>query len=206
MRSQPRKSAPKVRDGKVQRKNRTALTPHYSITPQNRPVIDRRPPGAGYRHLITVKQLNEFIDLLPDWKKLSIGLNALVLAPGSLRAMGWHRQSIVALCAWERAIEREWDTDFVESHRRILDLLGVPCEAVLDDKGDALDYRICRFTEASARGFQLMHVLLHELGHHHDRMTTRSKRWPSRGESYAEEYANKYAEQIFDRYVKTFGW
>ena len=45
MRSSQRKTTPKVRDGKVQRKNRWALTPNYENTPQDRPVFDRRRAG-----------------------------------------------------------------------------------------------------------------------------------------------------------------
>ena len=68
----------------------------------------------------------------------------------------------------------------------MLDRLGVPIEPVFDSpEGDEeccrpnLFSQVCRFTEASARGFQLMHMFLHELGHYHDRMTTRSKRFAS---------------------------
>jgi hypothetical protein len=51
-----------------------------------------------------------------------------------------------------------------------------------------------------------MHILLHELGHHHDRMTTRSQRYCGRGESYAEQYALRFADQLWDAYFKAFGW
>lgn len=210
MRSRPRKTAPKVRDGKAQRKNRSALTPHYSNTPQARPAVDRQRPGAGYRHLITKKQLYQFIDLLPDWDELSRGLNAVVLAPGSHRTMGWYGPGIVAVCAWDAELQREWHNDFIEEHRGVLDRLGVEREPICDDPCNEWiadpSFQLCKFTEASARGFQLTHVFLHELGHHHDRMTTKSKRRASRGEDYAERYANQYAEQIWDGYFGKFGW
>jgi hypothetical protein len=135
MRWGPRRATPKVRDGKVQRKNRSALTPHYSITPQDR----RR--------------------------------------------------------------------DFIHEHRQVLHRLGVKRDPVYDEKGRVSGfYRRCLFTETSARGFQLMHVLLHELGHHHDRMTSRTQTRPTRGESYAEDYANRYADSFWERYFKVFGW
>lgn len=53
---------------------------------------------------------------------------------------------------------------------------------------------------------QLRHILLHELGHHHDRMTTRSQFESSRGENYAEQYALRYADGIWDEYFRLFGW
>ena len=44
MRPIHRKTTPKVRGGKVQRKNRTALSPSYGRTPLDRPVVDRQRP------------------------------------------------------------------------------------------------------------------------------------------------------------------
>ena len=63
---------------------------------------------------------------------------------------------------------------------------------------------LCKFTEAQVRGFQLLDVLLHELGHHHDRMTTRSQRGAERGEAYAEAYAVQYESLIWDQYLRKF--
>ena len=62
-----------------------------------------------------------------------------------------------------------------------------------------------KWTESIARAWQLVHILLHELGHHHDRMTTRSRCRASRGEVYAERYALDYADRIWDRYINEFG-
>ena len=64
---------------------------------------------------------------------------------------------------------------------------------------------MCEFTEAQARAYQLLHILLHELGHHHDRMTTKPKVRASRGEPYAEAYALQYEARIWDRYQEAFG-
>lgn len=58
---------------------------------------------------------------------------------------------------------------------------------------------------AFRRAYQLLHVLLHELGHHHDRMTTKRKQQASRGEAYAERYANHYASTTWERYWEEFG-
>jgi hypothetical protein len=172
--------------------------------------VVRQRPGQGHRHLITKQQLYQFIDILPDWDELSRGLNAVVLAPASRTAMGWHRPGIVAICAWDRDLEREWDIGFIEQHQNILDHLGVPrtpiYDSQIDEERPSVSSQICRFTDTAARGFQLMHIFLHELGHHHDRMTTRSRRYPSRGEDYAESYANRYAERIWKSYFELFGW
>ena len=60
-------------------------------------------------------------------------------------------------------------------------------------------------TEGQARAFQLLHVLLHELGHHHDHMTTRSRRSAARGEWFAENYASQYEAQVWNDYLRRFG-
>lgn len=195
-----RKTTPKVRDGKVQRKNRTDLSRHYRNYVQDKPVIDRLRPGPGYRHVLFKRDVSRFIGLLPDWTELSRDLDAIVLVPGEDSCLGWHTPGIVAVCAWERGLVCEWSGSFVDEHASVLDRLGVTYRPCPDDA-----YHI-QWTEASVRGFQLMHVLLHELGHHHDRITTRSMRRASRGEPYAESYALAYADRIWDEYFRVFGW
>jgi len=199
MRLHPRKTATKVRDGKVTRKNRTELSNHYVQVRQDETVIDRLRPGEGFRHYLRKDDVRKFISLLPDWEELCIGLDAIVLAEGG-DTMGWCWDGVVAVCAWERNLVSDWDTDFVDEHRAILDRLNVDTSAV-DNEPDTTE---CIFTESSIRGFQLMHVLLHELGHHHDRMTTGSQRTAARGEPYAETYALRYADQLWDSYFRAF--
>ena len=198
MRCINRKTAPKVVGGKPVRKNRWAETPNYYNTPQDTPAIDRRRSGPGYRHFLKKRDVERFINLLPDWKELSVGLNAIVLSPGRQTSDGWHRSGVVAVCAWK--IEREIETChwYWHAHRKLFDQIGVPVEKIDDDT------YLCKFTESTIRAYQLLHILLHELGHHHDRMTTRSKRC-SRGEGYAERYALRYADRIWESYLEEFG-
>lgn len=85
------------------------------------------------------------------------------------------------------------------AHRGLCERLEVPCEPT---EGG---YYLCRFTAASIRAYQLLHVLLHELGHHHDRMTTRARKDSCRGEDFAERYALDYEQVIWDRYLHEFG-
>ena len=56
------------------------------------------------------------------------------------------------------------------------------------DRGGGYD----SWTEGQARAFQLLHVFLHELGHHHDLITTRRQLRGGRGEAYAERYARDH--------------
>jgi hypothetical protein len=60
-----------------------------------------------------------------------------------------------------------------------------------------------QWTEEQARAFQLLHILPHELGHHHDAITTRSWRG-SRGEAYAEDYALRVQAQVWPDYARHF--
>lgn len=200
MRNQIRKSAPEVVGGKVRKKNNWALTPNYYSHRQSELVIDRKRPGQGYRHLLTRRDVRNFIAILPDWEELSKGLDAIVLAAGDAGTDGYHVPGVVYVCAWEEDLWRDFpsDTDFFRDHEPIFQRLGVPIE--YSDGGHAL----CQFNEFTARAYQLLHILLHELGHHHDRITTKSQRRASRGESYAEAYALAYEARIWDEYLRRF--
>jgi hypothetical protein len=113
--------------------------------------------------------------------------------------MGWHRSGIVAICAWEREIVWEdCDPCFYAEHRGLLKKLGVPVE--MSDERIKL-----HFTRSTARAFHLVHVLVHELGHHRDRMTTRRRRYCGRDEPYAEGYACAFEDVILARYRREFG-
>lgn len=194
-----RRTVLKVRQGKSQRKNRCAPTPNYYNTPQRVPAIDRCRPGAGYRHLLHKRDVERFVQLLPDWGRLSQGLNAIVLARGNWWCDGWHRPGIVAVCAWDKELWTTADAWWYKPHRAVLKQIGVSCERT--NQGEW----ICQWTPSTARAYQLTHVLLHELGHHYDRMTTRSQRRASRGERFAERYALVHADQIWERFLNEFG-
>jgi hypothetical protein len=105
----------------------------------------------------------------------------------------------VAVCAWERDLWQEACQRFHEEHQDVFDQIGVPCEAA----GDG--YVLIKWTLPTIHAYQLTHIFLHELGHHHDRMTTQSQRRASRGEGYAESYALRYADRIWERYLDEFG-
>ena len=199
-----RKTAPKVRDGRAVRKNRWALTPHYRQTRTARTVLDRCRPPRGFRHYLTLADLRRFLELLPDWEALSANLDAVALG-GDGTAHGWYDWDggpdgggIAAVGPWERDPRVRWDAAFAADHAAVLDRLDVPRTPAADGTGEVL----CGFTPPTVRGFQLMHVLLHELGHHADRMATRSKLDCARGEAYAEAWAVRRAEGLWDDYFR----
>ena len=194
-----RKSAPQVVKGRVQKKNNWELSPDYYDAPlPDAVLVDRKRPGEGYKHVLNKSDIYRFLELLPDWKNLAVGLNAVVLAPGDEGMDGYHVPGVVHVCAWEAGLWRETSRSYYEAHQDIFERLGV-----IGEETEAGDY-LCKFDEPAVRGYQLLHILLHELGHHHDRMTTRSQKYSTRGEKYAEEYARLYEASIWQHYQRVF--
>ncbi len=104
----------------------------------------------------------------------------------------------MAICAQPRNLcQIVANPQILQRDRDIFDRLEVP----IVETSEGL---VMRFTPATLRAYQLLYVLLHELGHHHDRMTTRSKYRASRGEKFAELYARTHAELIWSRYFELF--
>jgi hypothetical protein len=194
-----RKTVPRVVGGRALRKNRHEPTRGLVDPTRPEPAIARERPGRGYRHVLAQRDVATFVALLPDWRQLSVGLHAIVLACGREETDGWHRSGIVAVCAWERELVRTVTRPHYDAHAEVLERIGVPTE--IDAEGDVR----CDFTPETARAYQLLHVLVHELGHHHDRMTTSSMRACARGEDYAESFARERESLLFDRYARTFG-
>ncbi|MGI8922974.1 MAG: hypothetical protein ACR2HJ_02865 [Fimbriimonadales bacterium] len=198
MRPQQRKVTPGVKAGRVRKKNRAELSNDYYVHTQPLPVVDRKRPGPGFKHLLTKQHIYDFIEILPDWDELSQGLDAVVLAAGRHDRYGWHVPGVVHVCAWEVGIWERVTIRSFEDDREIMERLHVPIESNDDEV-------ILKFTESTARAFLLLDVFLHELGHHHDRITTRSKREAARGEPYAIAYAAEYGARIWRDYVRRFG-
>lgn len=197
-----RKTAPGVRDGRVQRKNNWKRSPDCYSVPQLVPAIDRRRPGPGHRHLLLKRDIERFVRLIPDWDKLAVGLHVIVLDCGTRDCYGWHYWGEIGICAWPTELREEVTASWFRENRGILQRIEARVEIDEDPPNDV----IIHWSPWTARAFQLCDVFLHELGHHHDRMTTRTKggRGP-RGEPYAEDYARKYGALIWERYLKEFG-
>jgi hypothetical protein len=199
MRSQPRRNALRTRDGRVEKKNNWVDDRgDYFAWTQSEIRLDRKRPGAGYRHVVTLRQLRDFLTLLPDWDEVARGLDAIVLDEGRDDAMGWYNDSVVALCAWpaESGLWWEVDTSWLDDNAATLELLEVEV--------DEIDGRVgLLWTEAQARAFMLLDVLPHELGHHYDSLTTRSGR-VGRGEPFATQYAQRTLETVWPAYCERF--
>src|SRR5581483_11305095 len=145
----PRKTTPRVKGGRVAKKNNWEPTPRHAGASKY-PDFERRRPVSGCRHLLKRRDIERFIDLLPDWDELAVGITTVVLDDGADDSMGWHDEGFVAICAWEE--ELWWlDTvpEFVDQHRDLFHRLGV-------DYGKVGPTWVVRWTEGQARAFQLL--------------------------------------------------
>src|SRR6266536_3436278 len=192
-----RRTATKVKAGRVQRKNRHRPTGHEGY------VLDRESPGGGFRHFVSKRDLQAFIDLIPEWPRYSERLERIVLAARTQRCDGeyafYHREETGAifLNAWRDDLWVELDSRYFDAHQTIFDRLGVSYDRLQENV-------MCRFTEPQARAFMLLHVFMHELGHHYDH-SNQKHFGASKGEDYAERFANTRLDQLFPAYIRAFG-
>src|SRR5258708_6493317 len=132
MKSIARKWNPRLTGAPVHRKDRHIATPVYHGSGQTLTVIDRKRPGRGFRHVLKPKDIRAFIELLPDWDDLSVGLDAIVLAPGSREVYGYHTRGVVHVCAWEEDLWLSFPRESFEWQRGVIERLGVPYGAETD--------------------------------------------------------------------------
>ncbi len=193
----PGRQTPKVKNGKVQKKHRwDYYFKEYQLREGDGEIpIVREPAIRGYRHVVSEEDLRRFIAIIPDWNRYSQGVRCLVLGDGSEECFGWHNEGVICINAWDD-IDGAWDKDSFEEHRRVIDSLMVPYEE--DESGDV----VCHFTLKTAGAFQLMHVFLHELGHHYDRMMTKKKIHSPGEEPYAEDFGNKLADKMWTDFFR----
>ena len=148
---------------------------------------------------MTVAQLREFITLLPDWDELALGLDAISIWSGNERWLGLSNPGVVVITAWNQDLWWDVEPEFLVREPWVTAQLGAETGPASDDGLVEL-----RWTLPQARAYMLLDVLVHELGHHHDRMTTGGTDAP-RGEPYAIGYADRVREAIFPEYVDRFG-
>ncbi len=160
LRPQNRKTTPGVKDGQVQKKNRHAFTSHQ------RCVIDRKSPGKGYRHVLSKRDVRDFLSILPQWNEVSELIESIILIPGDgadfdglYEHFDREQTGMILLPAWEKDLWIEINDDYFDQHRHIYDRINLAYEQVNDGWE-------CRFTLAQAKAYMLLHILLHELGHH----------------------------------------
>jgi hypothetical protein len=192
-----RRTATKVKDGRVQRKNRHCPTGHDGY------VLDRESPGRGFRHVVSKRDVQAFIEIIPGWDRFAERLKRIALVNRNLDWDGFHvfydreETGAIFLHSWPDDLWMEIATPYFDAHSAIFQRLGVSY-----DRMD--DCVMCRFTEAQARAFMLLHVFTHELGHHYD-LIHQKHRGTSKGEDYAEKFATSRFDQLLPAYIQVFG-
>jgi hypothetical protein len=194
-----RRTDPKVTGGKTLKKNNWDHTVRRAFLGPDDIFVERHNPGKGYKHVVSRRQVTAFLNLLPDWGEISQGFRGVILDEGGQDRDGWYNFGTVGLCAWEEDLWITVTEAYNSEHAEVFGMLGVESEHRDDE-------HLLKYTLRQATAFALMHVLLHELGHHHDCITTRWQAASARGEGYAERYALEYAPTIWDRYQDAFGW
>ncbi|MBV1907940.1 MAG: hypothetical protein KUG78_01380 [Kangiellaceae bacterium] len=205
-----RKTSPKVIGGHVQRKN------NHQKTAQQGYVVDRVKPSRGFIHVLSKRDIHDFVEMLPDWIDISVGIEAIFLASENEYSDAYYKHyskegtGVIWLCAWQKGLWIEYSDHYFQEHRWLFDTLGVICQwddkqSIGADSEQQDSYWTCYFTLAQAKAFMLMHVFLHELGHHVDKQRSRKSDRMVGGERFAEEYANRRFKEIWPRYIAFFG-
>ena len=198
IRNTNRKSTPRVIGGVVLRKNNHKKTPNYWNTKQQDVIIDIEKPGKGYKHFLKKKDVLKFIEIIPNWAEISKDLDAIVLASSDIDCDGYYNNDgVVCISAWEKEMDIWLDEQYYKNHQSLFERLGVK----ITQEGK---HFFCEFNEDQIKAYQLLHILLHELGHHVDRIKTKSKITAARGEKFAEDYAFEHEKIIWKTYQEQF--
>ena len=150
---------------------------------------------------MTKREILEFLELIPDWRTVLDGIERIRLHGGSDKWDGLYRHfekeetGCIWLSAWQCNLTLEITKSYFNEHRSIFDRI----ELKFERKKDVV---ICWFDEGKAKAFTLVHVLLHELGHHVD---SRQRSFCASGEPYAEGFAKRLEDEVWSKYIKKFG-
>ena len=193
-----RKTTPKVRSGKVAKKN------NHNLTSLEGYIVDRERPEKGFKHVIKKKEIHDFIDIIPGWSEFSDGIHYIVLDTGGdnfdgiYRHFDFDKTGSIWLSAWPEELWIDCDDEYFKEHKCHFDMIGIVYEQNDDEW-------ICHFTESGAKAFMLMHIFLHELGHHVDKLRSRNQDMMVGGEDFAEKFANTMFNKVWPLYIKKFG-
>lgn len=86
---------------------------------------------------------------------------------------------------------------FYQDHSALFNRLGIKAT-------EKENYVICEFNEDQIKAYQLLHIFLHELGHHYDRIKTKTKSSCPQGENFAEAFAFEHEQKMWNIYEDAF--
>jgi hypothetical protein len=83
-----RKTTPKVKEGRVQRKNRTDESEYLALVDGRSFTVIKHRAKPGYRHVLQLPEVYRFVELIPDWATVSKGLSGARMLPAYEKALG----------------------------------------------------------------------------------------------------------------------
>ena len=198
-----RKVTPKVRNGKVQKKDRHQWTEFQDLLDENTFSTIKMKPEEGYIHVVDQKCVLDFVSLIPDWENISKGLSALVLDSEGCNHqtdINYYPKSYhsIWLSAFPKDMTLYWSKGFAMGHKKITDFLGVEQEEI--DGGEIKTV----WTKPKAQAWQLLHLFLYDLYCHFECFAQGKEKYYHQ-DKLAEEYAIKTAELIVSDYEKVIG-
>jgi hypothetical protein len=107
----------------VTRKSRSNLSEVHGY------VIEKVPAGKGFTHVVSARQLERFIELIPNWRTLSSRLERIVLDHGRGDYFGLHqfhdheKTATISLYAWPKELWAPLSPGFFSDHREIFEAL-----------------------------------------------------------------------------------
>ena len=200
-----RKTTPKVKDGRVQRKNRTDESEYLALVEGRTFSVIKHRAKDGYHHALRLPEVYRFVELIPDWPTMSKGLSALGLdaygsdeqtdtgyAPRSYRSI-WMRP-------FPNSMQTIWPRDFYDAHAEFIDCLGP--DIVAGQNAGAITVF---WTSGQAKAWQLLHLFLYDLNVHAQFMKSGQKVRSPHDNETAEAYAFKTAQLLLPKYEKVIG-
>lgn len=180
----------------MRKKNRTVLSPDIYVHEPDELLIKRTRPIAGHFHAVSATDVRRFVRLIDDWEEVASAVRAVILTPGGDYCYGrYNNAGIIKLDAWPKC-----GPHYVPSRKKwLIEQIG------LGPMPEGQTYMISDITKEQVRCYLLLGTFLHELGHHIDRMSTRSKLDAANGEPAAIRYEQMRQRELWKPYCGEFG-
>lgn len=49
------------------------------MTAREKYVVDRERPDKGFKHVISKRNIHDFVELIPSWDEIAIGIESIIL-------------------------------------------------------------------------------------------------------------------------------
>lgn len=198
-----RKTTPKVKDGRVQRKNRTDESEYLALVDGRTFTVIKHRAKSGYRHVLQLPEVYRYVELIPDWTEVSKGLSALALdAYGSDEQTDTHYDAgyrAIWMRPFPETLRTQWSRGFYERHEDFASRLGA--ELVSDNSASVT----LSWTLAGAKAWQLLHLFLYDLSVHDQFVRSGQNPRSEHNNTAAEDYAFRTADRILPEYERALG-